>query len=230
MNRIPGLSIIFVITVLLFNYGCGEPEQGEAVNDSEDDPLGLPDLFEDDSVSGKPVAEADVDIIWEEYLPYGRKVTDLTWPQALVKSDSGLYLVGTRAEGDIVKRNTVDKKRCELVFYKFDKSGVTEIASFPSRSWERLYTGVTGDGERIYILGGAYTPPPIDLVPEGEFAYAGLSAVVGDVDVFDPVSGKLEPYGTLPVPKSGVSALFADGNLFACGGFYDTSKAGDELN
>jgi hypothetical protein len=200
------------------------------VNYPADEPLGLGGLFEEADGSSKPIAGANVDIVWEEYLAYGRKDTELTWPQALVKLDSGLYLIGTRAEGDIVKRNTVEKKKCDLVFYKLSDSGISEVASFPSRYWERLSIGITDDGKRIYLTGGAYSPPSINLVPEGEFAFSELSGIIGDVDVFDPTTGELIPYSNLPVPKSGVSALYDDGRLYACGGFYDTAKAGDELN
>lgn len=223
------VAVLFAAVSLVLT-GCGDPEQKGPVNEADDEPLGLGGLFEDADGPSKPVADADVDIVWEEYLTYGRKDTELTWPQALVKLDSGLYLIGTRADGEIVKRNTVEKKNCYLVFYKLSDSGVSEIASFPSRYWERLSIGITDDGNRIYLMGGAYTPPVIDLIPEGEFAFSELSGIIGDVDVFDPATGELTPYSNLPVPKSGVSALYDNGRLYACGGFYDTSKAGDELN
>ncbi len=224
------LGVSLFTSILMLTIGCGDPEEKGPVNDPADESLGLGGLFEDDAGSSKPVADADVDIIWEDYLPFGRRDTELTWPQALVKLDSGLYLIGTRAKGEIVKRNTVEKKNCDLVFYKLSDSGVSEVASFPSRYWERLSIGITDDGKRIYLMGGAYTPPLIDVVPEGEFAFTELSGITGDVDVFDPATGELTPYSGLPVPRSGISTLYDKGRLYACGGFYDTSKAGDELN
>lgn len=210
------------VTAIFSFTGCGET--GEKTSETETP------VEEATGIDTRAVPKADVDIVWEEWAPYGRTHVPLNWVSGAVWANGRIYVVGTRARGEVVENNAVDKKPCDLVVLSLSRGGVAEVGSTPSRFYERVHMAVATDGRYIYCAGGAYTPKTILLVPEGEFEFAPLSASTLDVNRYEIATGKFDEVTTLPAARAGAVATVHGGLLYVAGGVFDTSDPQDEIN
>jgi hypothetical protein len=214
-------SAAVVITGFLFFTGCDETSETEETETPIEDATGI---------EIRAVPKADVDIVWEEWAPYGRTHVSLNWVSGAVWANGRIYVAGTRARGEVVENNAVDKKPCDLVVLSLSRGGVTEAGSTPSRFYERVHMAVATDGRYIYCAGGAYTPKTILLVPDGEFEFAPLSASTLDVNRYEIATGKFDEVTTLPSARTGAVTTVHGGLLYVAGGVFDTSNPQDEIN
>jgi hypothetical protein len=171
---------------------------------------------------------ADRDIEWAEWAPVGTAAANLDWPSGAAHSGGSLYLVGTRA---VEKRGAKPKAEAEIVFVKLAPSGAEEVAAFPSPYGERAgAAAAAGPGGRLWFIGGMYTPPPINLAPEGQLDFAELGTPVGEVFAWKPGTENLELATHLPVPRGRAAAFFRGDQLYVVGGTFDPASPDDENN
>jgi hypothetical protein len=215
---------VAVVAALVFSGCNGTGKEKEVTEETEVPPE------EPSGIETRAVPTADVDITWEEWASYGREDLDLNWLSGAVWANGRVYVVGTRARAEVIENNAVDKKRCDLVVLSLSRGGVAEAGSAPSRFFERVHMAVATDGRFIYCAGGAYTPKPISLVPDGEFEFAPLSASTLDLNRFDIGTGSFDEVTTLPTARAGAVALVHEGLLYFAGGIFDKNDPQDEIN
>ncbi|NIT35274.1 MAG: hypothetical protein GTN49_02055 [candidate division Zixibacteria bacterium] len=171
---------------------------------------------------------ADVDIKWEEWSAAGLGDAKIDWPAGAACAKSTLYIVGTRKPKG---SGAAAKPRAEVVFAKLTPGGLDEVAAYPSQFAERAYASLApGPGNRLWLIGGMYTPPPLKLVPEGQLNYAELGTPVGEVYVWTPGRADLKLETYLPVPRGKAASTFHDGELYVAGGIFDAANAADQNN
>jgi hypothetical protein len=171
---------------------------------------------------------ADVDIKWEEWSAFGLRDAKIDWPAGAACAKGTLYLVGTRK---LKGSGAAAKPRAEVVFAELTPNGVEEVAAYPSRFAERAYASLApGPGNRLWFIGGMYTPPPLKLAPEGQLNYAELGMPVGEVYVWTPGRADLKLETYLPIPRGKAGATFHEGELYVVGGIFDAANATDEKN
>lgn len=171
---------------------------------------------------------ADVDLRWEEWAPVGAAAARLDWPAGAAWSRGSLYLVGTRR---IHPPGAGRTPRAEIVFTRLAPGGAEEVGRFPSRFAERAGAAVaTSPDHRLWFGGGNYTPPPINLAPEGRLDYAELGTPVGEVYAWSPGASDLAWVTNLPVPRGGAAAFFDGGDLYVVAGLYDAANPDDANN
>ena len=218
-------SAAVVISASLLFTGCGET--GEETSETEETETPIEEAT---GIEIRAVPEAGVDIVWEEWAPYGRTHLDLNWVSGAVWAKGRIYAVGTKARGEVVENNAKDKKPCDLVVLSLSRGGITEAGTTPSRFYERVHMAVATDRRYIYCVGGAYTPKTILLVPEGEFEFAPLSASTLDFNRYDIATGTFDEVTTLPAARAGAVALVHEGLLYVAGGVFDKSNPQNEIN
>jgi len=163
---------------------------------------------------------ADADIEWEEWAPAGWASSKLDWPAGAASVGGRLYLAGTRKAKPPAGRDRITF--AEIVFLEVTPAGFREIAAYPSELGECARAAVTSspDGQ-VWFIGGAFTPPPIEAVPEGELEYAELGTPEGNVYRWNRGDGKLVKETLLPIPRSEAAAFFDQGELYVVGGVFD---------
>ncbi|HUV85591.1 MAG TPA: kelch repeat-containing protein [bacterium] len=214
-------SLLAIIAALAVFSACTAPEKGEPTAETAAEPEEAPVI----ETLKAPTAAADIK--WEEWAAVGAADARLDWLAGIAESRGALYLVGTRA----LKRAAGPGPRAEIVFIKVTPDGLDEVAAYPSYFGERAGAAVTaGPGDRVWFVGGMYTPPPIKLAPEGQLDFAELSTPVGDVYTWAPATKELKLEAFLPVPRGDAAAFFADGELYVVGGRYDPADPADDNN
>ena len=217
--------ILFPALAFLLFSGCG----GTGDETTEAEEPGTP-AEAPPGIETRSVPAADVDIAWDEWARFGRKDLDLNWISGAVWANGRIYVVGTRARGEVVKNHTKDKKPCDLVVIALSRSGTTDAGFTPSRFFERIHMAIATDGRYIYCAGGAYTPKPMLLVPEGEYDFARLSASTLDLHRFDITTGTFDEATTLPTARAGAVAFVHEGLLYVAGGVFDKNDPQNDIN
>jgi hypothetical protein len=171
---------------------------------------------------------ADTDLQWEEWAPVGAASARVDWPAGAAWTRGTLYLVGTR---QLRTPGAGRGPRAEIVFTRLSPRGAEEAAHFPSRFAERAEASVaTSPDNRLWLVGGMYTPPPIKLAPEGRLDYTELGTPVGEVYTWSPGASDLALETLLPVPRGGATAFFHGGDLYVVAGLYDAANPDDANN
>jgi hypothetical protein len=171
---------------------------------------------------------ADVDIKWEEWSAAGLGDAKIDWPAGAACAKGTPYLVGTRK---LKGSGAAAKHRAEIAFVKLTPGGVEEVARYPSRFAERAYASLAaGPDNRLWFIGGMYTPPPLKLAPEGQLNYAELGTPVGEVYVWTPGRADLKLETYLPIPRGKAGSTFHEGGLYVVGGIFDAANATDQNN
>jgi N-acetylneuraminic acid mutarotase len=170
---------------------------------------------------------ADQDLAWEEWAPVGVAAARLDWPCGAAYAGGSLYLVGTRA----VKTAAATPRKTEIAFVRLAPSGAEEVAAYPSPFGERAGAAVAASRDgRVWFVGGMYTPPPINLVPEGRLDFAELGTPAGEVFTWRPRTRGFELAAYLPVPRGDAAALFHGEELYVVGGTFDPASPDADNN
>ncbi len=216
-----GRSLAAALTLLLTCCTAGEKEKPTAATawaTAEVPPV----------IESIEAPTADIDIKWEEWSATGLGDAKIDWPAGAGCAKGALYLVGTRK---LKGSSAATKPRAEIVFVKSTPGRLDEVAAYPSRFAERAYASLApGPGNRLWFIGGMYTPPPLKLAPEGQLNYAELGTPVGEVYVWTPGRADLKLETYLPIPRGKAGTTFHEGDLYVVGGIFDAANPADQNN
>jgi len=172
---------------------------------------------------------APVDIAWTEWAPAGLVQARIDWPAGAAWGRGKLYVVGSRRAAADPKKPEVAVG--ELVFYEVTPSGGREAAVFKNPQGERAgAAALASPDNRIWVIGGSYSAPPLKTVPEGKAEFAPLGVPIGQVDIWTPGAPELRSETLLPVPRGEAGVCFGGIQLYVIGGAFDKTLPDDERN
>lgn len=211
---------VITFSVIILHLACG----GERPRPAPP-PAAVPPTGETTIPSpSKNVPLAPVDIVWEEWAPYGVADSGLDWPAGAVAGVGKLYLVGTKRLPPPPGKQRL--KRAAVAITEISPANIKEVATLPTSFGECARAAVArGPGGEVWFVGGAYTPPPIKTVPAGEFKYNELCAATGTVYRWKPDGREITLETYLPVPRYEAVAFVDDGLLYVVGGIFDAADA-----
>lgn len=172
---------------------------------------------------------APVDIAWAEWAPVGLAQAGIEWPAGAAWGRGKLYLVGTRRAAPDPKKPEVAAG--ETVFYEVGPGGGREAAVYKNPLGERAAASVLSSPDnRIWIIGGYYTAPPLKTVPEGKCDFTPLGVPLGQVEVWTPGEPDLHAETSLPIPRGDAGVCFGGLQLYVVGGAFDKAAPTDDRN
>ncbi|UCH79487.1 MAG: hypothetical protein JSU81_05935 [Candidatus Coatesbacteria bacterium] len=216
------LPLLAATTLALSLAACTTPEKEPASAETASTVEAPP------TIETLAAPRANVDLRWEEWAPVGVASARLDWPAGAAWAQGKLYLVGTRK----LRAPGVGRgPRAEIVLTNLSPRGAEEVADFPSRFAERAEAALAASPDnRLWLVGGNYTPPPINLAPEGRLDYTELGTPVGEVYAWSPGADDLKLETFLPVPRGEAAAFFYGGDLYVVAGLYDAANPDDVNN